>query len=85
MSKASRTHHGDEFGKSGRNALVGCDGPLIGAASTIALDALVERESGATPPPPPFTIRALVIELVVMFLVGVAALVLLLQYAPPAR
>lgn len=83
MSKASRMHHSDEFGKGGSSsALVGFDAPMIGAASSIGVDGLTERESGVTPPPPPFTMKALVIGLVVMFLAGVVGLTLLMQFGP---
>lgn len=85
MTKASRLHHGDEFGKSGSgSATVGMNGPVIGAGAMIAVDGMVERESGATPPPPPFSMRALLIGLVVMFLVGIVIVVVLTQALPKA-
>jgi hypothetical protein len=86
MPKASRVHHGDEFGKpasgtiSGSYAISGARS--LGIPSTVTLDGITERESGETPPPPPFSVKTLVIGLAVMFLVGVVAIVLLLQYSP---
>lgn len=88
MSKASRMHHSDEFGKpasgviSRSNALSFFSRRSIGAPSTITLDAITERESGVTPPPPPFTMKALVIGLVVVFVMGTTLLVLLMQFGP---
>jgi hypothetical protein len=70
--RASRLHTGEEFGKSpvSGNPLAGLDGPMIGASNLIMVDAMTERESGVTPPPPPISTRALAIALVVMFLIG---------------
>ena len=70
MPKASRLHHSDEFGKIASNKLTGVDAPLIGAASMITVDGMVERESGVTPAPPLISVRAVVIGLVVMFILG---------------
>jgi hypothetical protein len=83
MSRRSRMHHGDEFGQqSSGNATIGMNGPIIGAGAMITIDGMVERESGVTPPPPPFSVRTAVIFLVVMFIVGVIAVTVLLQFGP---
>jgi hypothetical protein len=83
MPKAKRLHHGDEFGHSGSgSSTAGLDGPIIGAGASIAVDAMVERESGETPPPPPVSVKTLVIGFVVMFVLGLIGLFLLLQYSP---
>jgi hypothetical protein len=83
MSEGSRTHHGDEFGKSGSGTLRGLDAPLIGAPTTILLDGIVERESGETPPPPPVSVKAIVIVLVVMLLLGAVLLVVVSKMPLP--
>lgn len=77
MSKESRRHTGAEFGKTTGDSIRGLDAPMIGAASSIAVDAITERESGITPPPPPISVKALAIVFSVMFLVGIAVLWLL--------
>jgi hypothetical protein len=83
MPKASRQHHGDEFGQAGSgSSTAGLNGPIIGAGAAITVDGIVERESGATPPPPPISIKALVIGFVVMFVIGVVILYLVMQYVP---
>jgi hypothetical protein len=82
MPKPSRLHHADEFGKAGSSSVSGLDAPIIGAGASIMVDGLVERESGATPPPPPLTIRAIVIGLVVMFLIGLTILLVMLFLQP---
>jgi hypothetical protein len=88
VSKASRMHRSDEFGKpasgiiSGSNASSLFGRRSVGAPSAIAIDALAERESGATPPPPPFSMRALVIGLTVVFLIGITILALLMEFGP---
>jgi len=82
MSKASRMHRGDEFGKFGAgNATAGMGGPMIGAGAAITVDGIVERESGVTPPPPPISVKALAVIFSVMFVFGIA-LVWFLQVAP---
>lgn len=83
MTKASRMHHGDEFGRTGSgNATAGLDGPVLGAAGMIIGDGITERESGKTPPPPPISVKALAIGLAVVLVVGVVTIVLLLLYSP---
>lgn len=72
MSKVSRTSRSERVGKPGSgSATVGLDGPALGTPAMITLDGIVERESGKTPGPPPVSLRAVVIGLVVMFIVGV--------------
>lgn len=79
MPKASRLHHADEFGEQpGRKGLSGFDPPMIGAASTIFVDGMTERESGQTPPPPPISVATLAIGFVVMAVVGLAILFVVL-------
>jgi len=72
MERESRQHTADEFGRmpSSGSATAGVDGPTIGAPAAIMLDALVEHESGVTPPPPPVSVRAFVLFFVGMFLFG---------------
>jgi hypothetical protein len=88
VSKASRRHSSDEFGRppSGVTSLSNAWSIFgrrsIGAPSEIAVDALVERESGVTPPPPPFSMRTMVIFLTVVFLVGITGLILLMAFGP---
>lgn len=86
MSKSSRAHTSEEFGKPGSSALSGMDAPMIGAAASIFTDALTEQESGATPSPPAITVRMVVIALVVMFAFGAAyfALAVVPQQGQPA-
>jgi len=80
-------HHADEFGKPA-SGVVSANSALlssrrsIGTPSAITLDGIAERESGITPPPPPFSMRALVIGLAVMFLVGLVVLGLLMRFGP---
>lgn len=78
-----RQHGSDEFGRtSGRTAIGGFDPPMIGAGASITLDGIVERESGETPPPPPFSMRTAVIGLVVLFALGVVILTVATCMAP---
>jgi hypothetical protein len=83
MGKSSKEHHSDEFGQLTSHGVKGLDAPMIGAPSSITLDALVERESGVTPPPPPVSVKALVIFFIVMFVIGVVLLFVLTQFAAP--
>ena len=82
MPKKSRTHGSDEFGRPGSSSLSGLDAPMFGAASSIMVDALVERESGVTPPPPRISVKAIVIGLAVMFVIGAIGASLLLRTLP---
>jgi hypothetical protein len=52
--KRSQGHTSDEFGQFSSTGIKDLDAPMIGAATTIELDGLVERESGITPGPGPF-------------------------------
>jgi len=75
VRRRKRLHNADEFGKSGASAsIIGLHAPIIGAASSILVDGITERESGVTPPPPPLSMRAIVVGLIVMFLVGAVGL-----------
>lgn len=76
MTKRSREHSADEFGNPASGSIRGLDPPMIGAASSIMVDALVEQESGRTPPPPPVSVRAISIALGVMFALGFVLLFL---------
>ena len=84
MSKKSRDHTSDEFGKTSGSGspFAGLDGPMIGAAASILIDGIAERESGITPSPPPISVRTFVIIFVVMFVVGVVGTIVWLQVAP---
>ena len=74
VRKASNRHGAEEFGQPSSRGIKGLDAPMIGAPTSITIDGLVERESGGTPPPPAVSVKALVITLVVMIVVGVALL-----------
>jgi hypothetical protein len=84
MSKKSRQHTSDEFGKSSGSSgqFIGLDPPMIGAASSILIDGITERESGVTPPPPPISVRTFVIIFAVMFVIGVVGTIVLIQLTP---
>jgi hypothetical protein len=84
MSKSSRAHSSDEFGQAGSSSLSGLDAPMIGASSSIMVDALVESESGITPPPPAISVKAVAIAMAVLFVVGVAGLTTIAWLRPPA-
>ena len=73
MKRESRGHDSDVFGRPTSGSLTGLDAPLIGAPSAIILDGIVERESGATPPPPAITLKMVAVALGVMLLLGLAA------------
>ncbi len=81
MCRSRTRHKTDEFGRAGAAAsqLAPQPHPYAGPPS-VTLDGIVERESGATPTPPPFTVRTAVIALVLMFASG-AVLLLLLGWA----
>ena len=57
----------------------------LSVPSSITSDARTERESGITPPPPPFSMKTLIIGLVVLFLIGVTVLSLLMAFGPAFR
>ena len=84
MSKKSRRHTSDEFGESSGSGspFAGLDGPMIGAAASILVDGIAERESGITPPLPPISVRTFVIIFAAMFVIGVIGLIVWLQIAP---
>ncbi len=69
-----RQHHADEFGQS-PSAPVGCGAPTIGSPAVITLAGIVEQESGRTPGPPVISMRAVVIALVLMLILGAAGLI----------
>lgn len=78
MCRRSRRRDRDESGRPrAGSALAGMDAPMIGAGALIMIDAIAERESGVTPPPPPVSVKALVVAFVVMFLLGIALLTIL--------
>jgi hypothetical protein len=82
MAKASRTHHSDEFGRPGSSAVSGLNAPTIGAPAMITLAGITERESGVTPPPPPVSVKAMIIGLVIMLVLGLALLVTMIGTQP---
>ena len=55
---------------------------MVGAPVNITIDGIVEQESGVTPPPSAISVKAIVITLVVMLVLGLAIL-FALQLAPP--
>lgn len=77
---AGKKHHSaDEFGRTnGSGSVAGLDGPTLGAAGMIITDGIAERESGKTPSPPVVPVRAVVVGLVVMVLVGISILTFLI-------
>lgn len=88
MSKESRQHHADEFGKPASGVTSAgkvrslVDRRFFGDPSKVVLEGIDDNESGKTPPPPPFSMRALVIGLAVAFALGVGLLTLLMIYGP---
>lgn len=88
MPRPSRLHHSDEFGKPASGVVAGSSAKSafgrrsVGAASAILVDGLVENESGVTPPPPPISIRTLIIGLGVMFAIGIAVMIVLTVWGP---
>ncbi len=74
MKRESRGHDSDVFGKPTSGSLTGLSAPLIGAPSAIIVDGIVERESGATPPPPAITLKMVVVTLGVMLLFGLGVM-----------
>lgn len=83
MTKTSRMHTADEFGRMG-TPLNGVDPPMIGAATTIIIDSLVEQESGRTSSPWSLSVWQIVISLVVMLVVGFGLLAAALWANPRA-
>jgi hypothetical protein len=88
MPKPSHMHHSDEFGKPLEDTRTGWASRAffgrrtLAAPGSIERDAAAERESGETPKPPPFSMRALIIGLVIAFAAGAGLLLLLMQYGP---
>jgi hypothetical protein len=74
-SKDSREHSADEFGRVGSACIRGVEAPTIAAPTLIMIDGIVERESGATPPPPAISVKAIAIVLGIMLVSGVALLI----------
>ena len=72
MTKKSRTHSADEFGRTDAGSSIRSRIGDMGAPSRILLDARVERESGKTPAPPTVSMRTIVIVLVAMVIIGLA-------------
>lgn len=70
MTKPSREHHSGEFGQPTLGSVRGFDAPQVGAPINVIIDGIVERESGVTPSPPPFSVRTAVIVLVAMMVLG---------------
>ena len=75
MTRGSRGHDSDSFGKPMSGSLRGLNPPMIGAPSTIIVDGIVERESGTTPPPPGVTLRTVAVVIGIMFVLGMLVLV----------
>jgi hypothetical protein len=88
VPKPSRLHHSDEFGKSapeaesGSRAATGFGRRSLGAPAAIAAAGRAENDSGVTPPPPSVPLRVLLVGLVVMFMVGIAVMVVLMRFGP---
>lgn len=82
MARGDREHHSDEFGRVGSSSITGADAPTLGAPGMIIVDGMVERESGATPPPPTITVTMVAVALGVMFLLGVVAMFLVPRLLP---
>lgn len=83
MTKTADEHDSTEFGQPSSHGIKGLDPPMIGAPVSIIIDGIVERESGVTPPPPLISVKAVVVALVVMVLLGIGILVLVTRFAPP--
>jgi hypothetical protein len=88
VSKGSRQHHANESGKPASGVTsAGKVRPLVdrrffGDPSKVVLDGVDDSGSGKTPPPPPFSMRALVVGLSIAFVLGVGLLTLLMIYGP---
>jgi hypothetical protein len=72
VTKKSRAHSADEFGKTDASSSIPSRIGDMGAPSRILLDARVERESGITLQPSTVSTRTLVIILVALFVLGLA-------------
>ena len=83
MTDHPHEHTSDEFGRQTSSSLTGLDAPMIGAASSIVVDGIVERESGVTPPPPPVKLWVLAVALVAMFILGVVLITVVFRFVPP--
>jgi hypothetical protein len=88
VPKPSRLHHSDEFGKPASGVVSGSSAKSffgrrsMGAPSAIVLDGIAERESGKTPPPGPVSVKAIVITLAVMLVVGIVIMIVLMRFGP---
>ncbi|MHB1452040.1 MAG: hypothetical protein ACYCXR_09500 [Coriobacteriia bacterium] len=82
MKRGTHEHDSDSFGKPTSGSLRGLNPPMIGAPSAIIVDGIVERESGATPPPPAVTLRTVAVVIGSMFVVGLLVAVLFLGPRP---
>lgn len=82
MSRGSRQHTSDEFGKPGLGAAAAIGDRGLGAASGVAVDGLVERESRVTPGPG-VSSRAIWIGFGVMVALAVAVLVTVTALSAP--
>jgi len=80
-ARRRREHTSDEFGQPTLGAIRGLDAPRYGAPTNVIIDGIVERESGVTPTPPPFSGTTAIIILVAMMVVG--ALILAVFFRSP--
>lgn len=69
MVSGRESHGSTELGRE-PSAIIGIDAPNIGSPANVTLAGIVERESGVTPAPPPVSVRAVVIALVAMLVIG---------------
>ena len=81
MPDEPHLHDASEFGRPASHGIKGLDAPMVGAPASITIDGIVERESGATTPPSAVSVKAIVITLVVMFLLG-SVILFALRFAP---
>ena len=82
MNRASHDNDSDAFGKPMSGSLTGLNPPMIGAASAIIVDGIVEQESGITPAPPSITLRTVAIVVGMMFVLGLVAFFVFLGPQP---
>jgi len=85
MAKPSREHHSDEFGQPTLGSVRGLDAPQIGAPTNVIIDGIVERESGVTPSPPPFSVKTAIIVLVAMMVLGLLLSLVLSRLSAPGE